>query len=44
LSHAAAGAQPDPAYPLDGMNLLPNLTANAAPVSRTLFWRYKFND
>ena len=40
----AAGAQPDPAYPLDGMSLLPALTANAAPVSRTLFWRYKFND
>jgi arylsulfatase A-like enzyme len=40
---AAAGAQPDPAYPSDGMNLLPALTANAAPVSRKLFWRYKSN-
>jgi arylsulfatase A-like enzyme len=38
---AAAGALPDPAYPLDGMNLLPMLTQNASPVSRKLFWRYK---
>ena len=40
---AAAGAMPDPAYPLDGMNLLPMLTQNAKPVSRKLFWRYKAN-
>jgi arylsulfatase A-like enzyme len=40
---AAAGALPDPAYPLDGMNLLPMLTQSAAPVSRKLFWRYKAN-
>ena len=40
---AAAGAQPDPAYPLDGMNLLPALTAGAAPVPRKLFWRYHYN-
>ncbi len=40
---AAAGAEPDPAYPLDGMNLLPQLTQAAAPVSRTLYWRYHFN-
>jgi arylsulfatase A-like enzyme len=40
---AAAGALPDPAYPLDGMNLLPMLTQNASPVSRKLFWRYKAN-
>ncbi|MGC2473357.1 MAG: sulfatase-like hydrolase/transferase [Candidatus Sulfotelmatobacter sp.] len=40
---AAAGATPDPAYPLDGMNLLPYLARNAAPVSRKLFWRYKAN-
>src|SRR5713226_9842322 len=39
----AAGAEPDPAYPLDGMNLLPILTQNAAPVPRKLFWRYKAN-
>ena len=36
----AAGTAPDPAYPPDGMNLLPALTG-AAPVERTLFWRYK---
>ncbi len=40
---AAAGAEGDPAYPLDGMNLLPALTQGAAPVSRKLFWRYKAN-
>jgi arylsulfatase A-like enzyme len=40
---AAAGTSPDPALPPDGMNLLPHLTANAAPVSRTLYWRYKAN-
>ena len=38
---AAAGAEPDSAYPLDGMNLLPALTRNAEPVPRKLFWRYK---
>jgi arylsulfatase A-like enzyme len=37
---AAAGATPDPSFPPDGMNLLPTLTGNAAPVSRKLFWRY----
>ena len=40
---AAAGAQADPQYPLDGMNLLPALTQNSAPVSRKLFWRYHYN-
>ena len=40
---AAAGTQPDPAYPTDGMNLLPILTQNAAPAPRKLFWRYKAN-
>ena len=40
---AAAGTAPDPAFPPDGMNLLPVLTQSAAPVSRTLFWRYKAN-
>ena len=38
----AAGAQPDPAFPADGMNLLPAL-GGAAPTPRTLFWRYKAN-
>jgi arylsulfatase A-like enzyme len=36
----AAGARPDPAYPPDGMSLLPTLTQNAAPVPRKLYWRY----
>jgi arylsulfatase A-like enzyme len=40
---AAAGGSPDPAYPTDGMNLLPTLTQDAAPVPRKLFWRYKAN-
>ncbi len=40
---AAGGGQPDPAYPPDGMNLLPVLTGSAAPVPRKLFWRYHFN-
>jgi arylsulfatase A-like enzyme len=39
----AAGTKPDPAYPMDGMSLVPALTQNAAPVSRKLFWRYKNN-
>jgi arylsulfatase A-like enzyme len=38
---SAAGAQADPAYPLDGMSLLPQLTQRAAPVPRKLFWRFK---
>ena len=40
---AAAGIAPDPAYPPDGINLLPFLTHGAAPVPRKLFWRYKAN-
>jgi arylsulfatase A-like enzyme len=40
---AAAGTAPDPAYPSDGLNLLPLLTRNAPPVRRTLYWRYKAN-
>ena len=38
---AAAGSAPDPAYPSDGVNLLPILTGNAASYPRKLFWRYK---
>src|SRR5437868_6257381 len=42
---AAAGTAPDPAYPPDGMNLLPWLTqGGAAAVPRKLYWRYKYND
>ena len=40
---AAAGASHDPAFPPDGMNLLPMLTGNLPPVARKLFWRYKAN-
>lgn len=36
---AAAGSAPDPRYPPDGMDLMQTL-AGAAPVSRTLCWRY----
>ena len=39
----AAGAEPDPNYPTDGISLLPILTGSAAPADRTLFWRYKLN-
>ena len=39
---AAAGVDPDPDHPPDGMNLLPMLTGGRA-VPRTLFWRYKTN-
>ena len=40
---AAAGGSPDPAYPMDGINLLPMLTGAAPIRPRTLFWRYKAN-
>jgi arylsulfatase A-like enzyme len=40
---AAAGSAPDPAFAPDGVNLLPQLTQNAAPVPRRIFWRYKAN-
>jgi len=40
---AAAGVSPDPAFPSDGINLLPRLTQDAAAVERKLFWRYKAN-
>jgi arylsulfatase A-like enzyme len=40
---AVAGTAPDPAYPSDGMNLLPTLTQNAPVVARKLYWRYKGN-
>jgi arylsulfatase A-like enzyme len=40
---AAVGVSPDPAFPPDGMNLLPVLTGAAAPTPRKLFWRYKAN-
>jgi arylsulfatase A-like enzyme len=40
---AAAGTAPDPAYPSDGINLLPMLTRPAPPIPRKLYWRYKGN-
>jgi arylsulfatase A-like enzyme len=40
---AATGVSPDPAFPSDGINLLPMLRENAALVERKLFWRYKAN-
>lgn len=40
---AAAGVSPDPGYPPDGVDILPQLTGRAAPVERSLFWRYKAN-
>lgn len=40
---AAAGSQPDPAYPSDGISILPSFTPNASPVPRKLFWRYRYN-
>jgi len=40
---AATGASPDPAFPPDGIDLLPMLANGAAPVPRKLFWRYKAN-
>jgi arylsulfatase A-like enzyme len=36
---AAGGAAPDPAYPLDGIDLLPFARDGRAPTDRTLFWR-----
>ena len=41
---AAAGTAPDPAYPSDGINLLPWLTQGAALAPRQLFWCYKYAD
>jgi arylsulfatase A-like enzyme len=40
---AGAGVSPDPAFPPDGINLLPMLAGASAPVQRKLFWRYKAN-
>ncbi|HVV46597.1 MAG TPA: sulfatase-like hydrolase/transferase, partial [Bryobacteraceae bacterium] len=34
---AAAGTAPDPAFPSDGINLLPGLAGTSAPVERKLF-------
>lgn len=36
----AARVEEDSAYPLDGIDIMPILERRAAPVDRTLFWRY----
>ncbi|MEQ1678291.1 MAG: sulfatase-like hydrolase/transferase [Chitinophagaceae bacterium] len=36
---AAAGVQPDPAFPPDGINLLPVLTGKKKIIERTFYWR-----
>lgn len=38
---AAAGTAPDPAFPSDGIDLLPILSGSAPVQERSLFWRYK---
>ncbi|WP_322469431.1 sulfatase-like hydrolase/transferase [Hydrogenophaga sp. SNF1] len=40
----AAGARPDPDYPLDGLSLLPVLRAPQARFDRPLFWRMKHRE
>ena len=37
----ATGTAPDPAFPLDGENLMPVCTGERAPYDRTLFWRIR---
>ncbi|RZS83390.1 arylsulfatase A-like enzyme [Phyllobacterium myrsinacearum] len=39
----AAGTTPDPAFPPDGISLLPVLTGATPVKERKLFWRYKGN-
>jgi len=36
---ALANTKPDPAFPLDGIDLMPVLTGKKKPVERTLYWR-----
>ena len=36
---AVADAKADPAYPLDGEDLMPLMTGQRAPYDRTMFWR-----
>src|SRR5438132_6039788 len=38
---AAAGTEPDAAYPPDGENLISVATGRASPHARKLFWRFK---
>jgi arylsulfatase A-like enzyme len=39
----AAGTRPDPAYPLDGISLLPHLLRKTQAAPRKLYWRYHAN-
>lgn len=39
-----AGIRPDPSFPPDGISLVPAMTGKSDPVSRKLYWRYKFNN
>jgi arylsulfatase A-like enzyme len=43
---AAGGAKADPAYPLDGIDLMPAIkqTRNLKPETRNLFWRTSIQD
>ncbi|HEX3282827.1 MAG TPA: sulfatase-like hydrolase/transferase [Pyrinomonadaceae bacterium] len=41
---AAGDAKPDPAYPLDGHDLVPVLQGTQSPYERTLFWRTSIQD
>jgi len=40
----AAAVAADPAYPLDGISLVPALERPEAPIPRELFWRMKFRN
>lgn len=41
---AATGTEPDPAFPLDGEDLMPICTGARAVYDRTLFWRIRIHD
>jgi arylsulfatase A-like enzyme len=38
---AATGSTPDPAWKVDGSNLLASWTGSASPPERTLFWEWR---
>ena len=38
-----AGTQPDPAFPSDGISLVPTLAGQRSAVARKLYWRFKAN-
>ena len=41
---ALGNAKPDPAYPLDGDDLLPVIRGSQPPYDRTFFWRTSIQD